>query len=84
MSTPSRTTGERTRMTRVETTLLELVVAVSEVAASDAETVAVIRQMMASGRVRLRGHFTETDFAPYAQPVNAEQLHVSSTRFVTQ
>jgi hypothetical protein len=74
----------RVRTTRVETTLLELVVAVSEVAASDAETVAVIRQMMASGRVRLRGHFTETDFAPYAQPVNAEQLHVSSTRFVTQ
>ena len=41
-------------------TLLDLVVAVSEVADDDEETVETIRCMLASGRVRLRGWFNET------------------------
>jgi hypothetical protein len=41
----------------LELTLLELVHAVSEVTASDAETVATVRYLLASGRVRLCGNF---------------------------
>ncbi len=41
----------------VETTLLDLVQAVSEVAQSEAEVVATVHQMLRSGRVRLTGSF---------------------------
>jgi hypothetical protein len=40
-----------------ETTLLELVQAVSEVASTDQEVVATVLHMLRSGSVRLRGSF---------------------------
>jgi len=50
---PATAGGTRTR----ETTLLELVQAVSAVAGSDAEVVATVLHLLRSGRVRLRGSF---------------------------
>ena len=47
----------------IRTTLLEVVNAVSESADSDREVVAVIHHLLASGRMRLVGEFTERDFA---------------------
>lgn len=44
------------------TTLLDVVNAVAEEAADDCEAVAVILHMLASGRVKLLGEFTERDF----------------------
>ena len=41
----------------LETTLLDLVQAVDEVAESEAEVVATVLQMLRSGRVRLLGNF---------------------------
>ena len=41
----------------IETTLLELVLAVNQVAASAADTEAVVRDLVGSGRVRLTGNF---------------------------
>ncbi len=43
----------------VETTLLELVQAVSEVSESDREVVATVRSLLRSGRVRLTGTFRD-------------------------
>ena len=47
----------------IRTTLLEVVNAVSEAADTDREVVAVIHHLLASGRMRLVGEFTERDFA---------------------
>ena len=44
----------------VETTLLELVQAVSEVADDDREVVATVMHLLRSGRVRLVGNFRGT------------------------
>jgi hypothetical protein len=44
----------------VETTLLELVQAVSEVADDDRETIATVMHLLRSGRVRLVGNFRGT------------------------
>ncbi len=41
----------------IETTLLDLVIAVQDVARTDDEVVSVITRMMVSGRVALRGIF---------------------------
>ena len=41
----------------IPTTLLELVSALSEVADDDAEVVAVVLDLLASGRIRLCGNF---------------------------
>jgi hypothetical protein len=41
----------------LETTLLDLVLAVSEVAETEAEVVATVHHMVRSGRVQLRGNF---------------------------
>ncbi len=40
-------------------TLLDLVAAVSEVAAGEEETVEIVARLLDSGRVRLRGQFRE-------------------------
>jgi len=50
---PATVQDMRTR----ETTLLELVQAVSSVASSDAEVVATVLHLLRSGRVRLCGSF---------------------------
>jgi len=44
----------------IETTLLDLVVAVQDAATTDEEVVSVITRMMRSGRVVLRGIFGST------------------------
>ena len=62
MTTTTRPGSDRSQTGYVVTTLLDLVSAVSDVAACDAETVAVVQDLMQSGRLRLLGHFTEQDF----------------------
>jgi hypothetical protein len=44
----------------IETTLLDLVVAVQDAASTDEEVVSVVTRMMQSGRVVLRGIFGAT------------------------
>lgn len=44
----------------IETTLLDLVVAVQDAARTDEEVVSVVTRMMQSGRVVLRGIFGKT------------------------
>ena len=44
---------------RAPLTLLDLVAAASEVASGDEETVAIVAQLLASGRIRLAGAFRE-------------------------
>ena len=56
MSTVSPTTKTVT-LPEVETTLLELVRAVSEITDDDREVVATVMEMLRSGRVRLCGSF---------------------------
>jgi len=48
-----------TRRFRTETTLLELVAAVSEVARNEAELIATVLDLLESGRARLTGNFRE-------------------------
>lgn len=43
----------------VETTLLQLVQVVSEVARDDREVVATVRELLRSGRVKLTGNFKD-------------------------
>ena len=50
----------------IETTLLDLVVAVQDVSRTDDEVVSVINRMMATGRVVLRGIFACTPLGPRA------------------
>jgi hypothetical protein len=49
--------SEITSLPAVETTLLELVRAVSEITSDDREVVATVMEMLRSGRVRLCGSF---------------------------
>jgi hypothetical protein len=51
------TSSEITSLPAVETTLLELVRAVSEITSDDREVVATVMEMLRSGRVRLCGSF---------------------------
>jgi hypothetical protein len=51
------TSSEITSLPAVETTLLELVRAVSEITTDDREVVATVMEMLRSGRVRLCGSF---------------------------
>jgi len=44
---------------RAPLTLLDLVAAASEVASGEEETVAIVRGLLASGRIRLAGAFRE-------------------------
>jgi hypothetical protein len=53
--------GGGSRPWSIQTTLLDLVVAVQDEARSDDEVVSVITRMMRSGRVVLRGIFAGTD-----------------------
>lgn len=46
---------------QVEITLLELVAAVADAAADDAEVVATVADLINSGKVRLIGHFRGAD-----------------------
>ena len=48
----------------IETTLLDLVVAVQDVSRTDEEVVSVITRMMETGRVVLRGIFAGTPLGP--------------------
>jgi hypothetical protein len=57
-----RTSAKLSAQTRIRTTLLEVVTAVSEAAESDREVVAVIHHLLTTGRMRLVGEFTEKDF----------------------
>jgi hypothetical protein len=55
-------TQTQTRTTprfRTQTTLLELVAAVSEVAENEAELVATVLELLESGRARLTGNFRD-------------------------
>jgi hypothetical protein len=50
----------------IETTLLDLVVAVQDVSRTDDEVVSVITRMMDTGRIVLRGIFAATPLGPRA------------------
>jgi len=52
--------SDTTRPWSIETTLLDLVIAVQDAATTDDEVVSVITRMMRSGRVVLRGIFGAT------------------------
>ena len=57
---PLRLVHERSEGDAVETTLLELVRAVSDVTDDDREIVATVMHLLRSGRVRLVGNFRGT------------------------
>ena len=49
-----------------ELTLLELVGAVGELTESDADTVAIVFELLRSGRVRLRGNFKNRPISDFS------------------
>ena len=59
MSAPPDPIQSRKHEPRAPLTLLDLVAAASEVASGEEETVAIVRQLLASGRIRLAGAFRE-------------------------
>ena len=61
-----RRSGPRGGAPRVECTLLELVCAVNEVSADEQETVATLRHLVRSGRVRLIGALRDETLADEA------------------
>jgi hypothetical protein len=58
----------------IETTLLDLVVAVQDVSKTDDEVVSVITRMMDTGRVVLRGIFAGTPLGPRATAKREESI----------
>jgi len=56
---------------RTETTLLELVAAVSEVARSEAELVATVLDLVESGRARLTGNFRDIPIDVFRSAIHA-------------
>lgn len=59
IATQTQTRTQATPRFRTQTTLLELVAAVSEVAENEAELVATVLELLESGRARLTGNFRD-------------------------